>query len=420
MEDKHLGVYVHIPFCASKCGYCDFYSLSGCEKRMGPYQAALLRHIEESRGTMAPYYIDTLYFGGGTPSFYGARRIAELFNALKQSAKVLKSAEVTVECNPDSIHRRELAVLRREGVNRISLGVQTASDDLLKIIGRRHNFTQVKNAVRAIRAEGFHNLSMDLIYGLPIQTKNDWADSLSRVLDLGPEHISCYGLKLEEGTPMHEKYSGSPVIPSDDEQADMYLFAVETLERYGYRQYEISNFARPGFESRHNMKYWDLDDYIGFGPGAHSCMDNTRYSYIRDMDAYIRAMDRDGADILEEYERLDELERAAEYIMLGMRRAIGISREEYSRVYRSSFDPLEKKLELFEKNGWARQKDGRWAFTSSGFLLSTPLIGLLLEEQALHKLSGNPWVEPRKAAPEAENVNINAEDVKLPSGGHRH
>ncbi len=418
MKEKHLGVYVHIPFCASKCGYCDFYSLSGCEKKMGPYQTALLRHIEESRGALAPYYIDSLYFGGGTPSFYGAKRIAELFNAFKQNGRVLKSAEVTVECNPDSVSRRELAVLRREGVNRISLGVQSASDDLLKIIGRRHNFTQVKNAVRAIRAEGFQNLSMDLIYGLPIQTKNDWADSLSRVLDLGPEHISCYGLKLEEGTPMFDKYYDSPVIPSEDEQADMYLFAVETLERYGYKQYEISNFARPGFGSRHNMKYWDLDDYMGFGPGAHSCIDNTRYSYTRDMDAYIRAFQEGGERILDEYEHLDELERAAEYIMLGMRRSIGISEAEYSRVYRSSFRAVEKKLEEFARRGWAKEEKGRWAFTSSGFLLSTPLIGILLEAQALHKLSGNPWVDPRGEEP--EDITVEADDVELPSGGHQY
>ena len=410
MKEKHLGVYVHIPFCASKCGYCDFYSLSGCEKHMGRYQAALVQHIEEAKNTMAPYFVDTLYFGGGTPSYYGARRLAELFNALKRSARVLKSAEVTVECNPDSVSRRDLAILRREGVNRLSLGVQTASDDLLKIIGRRHNFTQVKNAVRAIRAEGFRNLSMDLIYGLPIQTKNDWADSLSRVLDLGPEHVSCYGLKLEPGTPMFDKYKDSSVLPSDDDQADMYLFAVEMLERYGYRQYEISNFARPGFESRHNLKYWNLDDYIGFGPGAHSCIDNTRYSYVRDMNAYIEALGR-GGDILEEYEKLDELERAAEYIMLGMRRAAGISAEEYSRVYRSSFEPIEAKLRDFRSRGWAKEEGGRWSFTSSGFLLSNPLIGMLLEAQAVYKLSGNPWMaEPR----------VDADDITLPSGGHSH
>ena len=393
MEDRHLGVYIHIPFCASKCGYCDFYSLAGCDGKMGKYQSALLSHIEEAAVTMAPYYIDTVYFGGGTPSYYGAQRLADAFNALKRAGKVLKSAEVTVECNPDSVRRRELAILRREGVNRISLGVQSASDDLLKIIGRRHNFAQVKKAVRDIRAEGFHNLSVDLIYGLPNQTKDDWAETLARVLELEPEHISCYGLKLEEGTPMYDEYRDSPVIPTGDEQADMYLYAVQTLALYNYGQYEVSNFARRGFESRHNMKYWDLQDYLGFGPGAHSCIGDTRYSFVRGLDEYIRGV-KQGDNILEEYEKLDELDRAAEYIMLGMRRGRGVSGEEYHRIYRSDFTPIEELLKEYEKDGWTKRlADGRWCFTPTGFLLSNLLIGSLLEAQAQQRLDVHPWME---------------------------
>ena len=393
MEDKHLGVYIHIPFCASKCGYCDFYSLAGCDGRMGEYQNALLSHIREAETTMSPYYIDSVYFGGGTPSYFGGRRLAEVFNGLKRAGKVLKSAEVTVECNPDSVNRRDLHLLRKEGVNRISLGVQSASDDLLKIIGRRHNFSQVKRAVKAIREEGFGNLSVDLIYGLPNQTKEDWADTLARVIELEPEHISCYGLKLEEGTPMYREYRGSPVIPTDDEQADMYLYAVQTLSLYNYGQYEISNFARRGFESRHNMKYWSLEDYLGFGPGAHSCIGDTRYSFVRDLDGYIQGVTQ-GDNILDEYEKLDELDRAAEYIMLGMRRGRGISGEEYHRIYRSDFAPLEELLREYEKDGWTRRlADGRWCFTPSGFLLSNLLIGSLLETQAEHRISANPWMD---------------------------
>ncbi len=393
MAEKHLGVYVHIPFCASKCGYCDFYSLAGCDKLMGKYQDALLRHIRESANTMAPYYIDTVYFGGGTPSYYGAKRLAELFNALKRSGKVLKSSEVTVECNPDSVRPRDLDRLRSEGVNRISLGVQSASDDLLKIIGRRHNFTQVKKAVQDIRKAGFDNLSVDLIYGLPNQTKGDWADTLARVLDLEPDHVSGYGLKLEEGTPMYDQYKDSPVLPTDDEQADMYLYMVETLNHYGYGQYEVSNFARRGKASRHNMKYWDMDDYLGFGPGAHSCIGNTRYSYRKDLRAYIDGVAGKEGDILDEYEKLDELDRAAEYLMLGMRRSKGISEEEYRRVYRSDFAPIEALLQEYEKDGWTRQFDGRWCFTPQGFLLSNILIGSLWEAQAEYRISGNPWME---------------------------
>ena len=392
MADKHLGVYIHIPFCASKCGYCDFYSLERCDKSIGKYQDALLKHIREASSTMAPYYIDTLYFGGGTPSYYGGKRIAAIFNALKRAGKVLKSAEVTVECNPDSVSRHDLKIMKKEGVNRISLGVQSASDDLLKIIGRRHNFTQVKKAVELIRQEGFDNLSIDLIYGLPNQTKGDWAETLARVLDLEPDHLSCYGLKLEEGTPMYDEYKDSPVIPSDDEQADMYLYAVETLTHYGYQQYEVSNFARRGKACRHNMKYWDMDDYLGFGPGAHSCMGNTRFSFVRDLYAYIKGVNGDG-DILDEYEKLDELDRASEYLMLGMRRSRGISAEEYHRIYRSDFAPIEALLQEYEKDGWTKQFDGRWCFTPQGFLLSNILIGSLWEAQAEHRISGNPWIE---------------------------
>lgn len=392
MADKHLGVYIHIPFCASKCGYCDFYSLAGCDKLMGKYQDALLRHIRESATTMAPYYIDTVYFGGGTPSYYGAKRLTELFNGLKRAGKVLKSSEVTVECNPDSVRAHDLALMRREGVNRISLGVQSASDDLLKIIGRRHNFTQVKKAVKTIRAEGFDNLSVDLIYGLPNQTKADWAETLAKVLDLEPDHVSCYGLKLEEGTPMYAAYKDSPVIPTDDDQADMYLYMVETLSHYGYGQYEVSNFARRGKASRHNMKYWDMDDYLGLGPGAHSCIGNTRYSYVKDLRAYIDGVGGSGT-ILDEYEKLDELDRAAEYLMLGMRRSKGISQEEYHQVYRSDFAPIEALLQEYEKDGWTKKFNGRWCFTPQGFLLSNILIGSLWEAQAEYRISGNPWME---------------------------
>lgn len=392
MEDRHLGVYIHIPFCASKCGYCDFYSLPNCQDRMGRYQEALLSHIEEAEGTMAPYYIDSVYFGGGTPSYYGAKRLTEIFNVLKQNARVLKSAEVTVECNPDSVTRRELRLLRREGVNRISLGVQSANDELLKIIGRRHNFAQVKKAVKIIRAEGFRNLSLDLIYGLPNQTKDDWAETLARAIDLAPEHISCYGLKLEEGTPMHREYMNSPLLPGDDDQADMYLYAAEMLSHYGYEQYEISNFAKKGYASRHNMKYWDLEDYLGFGPGAHSCIGDTRYSFVRDLEEYIHGMG-EGSGILDEYEKLDELDRAAEYVMLGMRRNRGICEEEYTRIYRSDFAPIEELMREYEKDGWTKKTGDRWAFTPPGFLLSNILIGSLLEVQAEQRIRSNPWLE---------------------------
>lgn len=398
--ERMLGIYIHIPFCASKCSYCDFYSLAGHESKMEKYQSALLKHIEEAAPQMEPYYIDTIYFGGGTPSIYGAKYICEIFSTLKRTAKVLKSAEVTVEMNPDSVTQADLKMLKAEGVNRISLGVQSANDDILKLIGRRHTFKQAEQAVKLARAEGFENISIDLIYGLPSQTKNDWADTLSKSIALRPQHFSCYGLKIEDGTPIC-KYLGSPFLPNDDEQADMYLYMTEILEHYGYPQYEISNFSLPSKESKHNLKYWRLDDYMGFGPGAHSCVGNIRYSYVRDLNKYIDGV-FGNTDIIDEYEKTDKLDRAAEYIMLGMRTVRGISKNEYNTVYRSGFEKIEYLLSEYEKKGWAKLTGERWSFTSSGFLLSNILIGTLLEAQSQEKMSANPWIAETSSIPESE------------------
>ncbi len=388
--DKHLGIYIHIPFCASKCRYCDFYSANGTGGLMNKYLRALCQHIEESSAMMAPYYIDTLYFGGGTPSYFGAKRICDVLNTVKKNAKLLKSAEITVEVNPDSITKRDMKLLLSEGVNRLSIGVQSANDDILKFIGRRHNFAQAVKAVKNAREAGFGDISVDLIYGLPSQSRNDWADTLSRTMALRPDHISCYGLKLEEGTPLWN-YRDSDIMPSDDDQADMYLYAVETLERYGYNQYEISNFCLERHESRHNLKYWRLQDYAGFGPAAHSCIDGLRYSYVRSLKGYIDGIENHDS-IIDEYEKVDQLDRACEYIMLGMRTTLGISAEEYHKVYRSDFSRLEDMLQKMKARGWAVCQDGRWHFTPTGFLVSNQLIGILLDAQAEQKLSGNPWV----------------------------
>ena len=240
---KRLGIYIHIPFCASKCGYCDFYSLAGCEHLMPEYHQALLAHLKESAQAIKAYEVDSLYFGGGTPSFYGADRIADIFNTLKLNGNVRVDSEVTVECNPDSTSPNALKLLREEGVNRLSIGVQATDNNILKLIGRRHNFQQAQQTIQQARKAGFENINLDLIYGLPSQTKHDWAETLAKIVELHPEHISCYGLRLEEGTPMYEEYHGSPILPDDDEQADMYCYAAEMLERYGYRQYERCSSA---------------------------------------------------------------------------------------------------------------------------------------------------------------------------------
>ena len=387
-----LGIYIHIPFCASKCAYCDFYSLAGCDEQMPAYHKALIAHMQESAHAIKNYEVDSIYFGGGTPSYYGAEQLIELFDVLKGNGNVRMDAEVTVECNPDSVDLDDLKLLRQEGVNRLSLGFQATDNDLLKIIGRRHNYQQALQAFEFARRAGFDNVSLDLMYGLPSQTKSDWADTLAKVVELHPEHLSCYGLKLEPGTKMYEEYRGSAILPDDDAQADMYSYCAEMLERYGYKQYEISNFCAPGFESRHNLKYWNLDDYMGFGPGAHSCVGNIRYSFIRDLKKYVYGVGRK-ISIVDEYEQVDPLERAVEYLMLGMRTTRGISEDDYRVRCQCDWRPVSRVLRAFAEKGWAEQTEGRWHFTVPGFLISNTLIGIMLEAQAAGLAEGSPWLE---------------------------
>ncbi|MDR1589489.1 MAG: radical SAM family heme chaperone HemW [Oscillospiraceae bacterium] len=393
MEDeKKLGVYIHIPFCASKCAYCAFYSLAGRDKLMQDYQHALLRHVREYAPQLDGYLIDTVYFGGGTPSYYGAGRLISVLNALKKNGHVLRGAEITAEVNPDSVTREELAAMYRAGFNRLSVGVQSANDAVLKSLGRRHDFARAERAVRDARDAGFKNISVDLIYGLPSQKRDDWANTISRAVALKPEHISCYGLTIEEGTQLYV-FKDSPFLPDDDEQADMYLYAVDTLSRYGYKQYEVSNFARRGRESAHNLKYWLGGEYLGLGAAAHSFIAGRRYGIVPDIERYSEGILYDKS-VIETSEELSDFERAGEYLMLRLRTVYGISEQEYYEIFRCDMDRILNRLRFFETNGWAEQHDGRWRFTPTGFLLSNTLIGQVLEEQTRQRSQiSKPWLK---------------------------
>ena len=385
-------MYIHIPFCASKCAYCDFYSRAGCEDKIPDYQKALLRHIRECSPQLEGYLTDTVYFGGGTPSFYGADRIIAIFECLKKSGRVLRDSEVTMEANPDSVSYRDLVRLRKAGINRLSIGAQCADDGILKSIGRLHTFAQVEEAVKNARQAGFENISIDLIYGLPSQTREGWAETLNRAVNLKPEHLSCYGLKIEEGTPLY-MFKDSPFIPDDDVQADMYLYTVDALERFGYRQYEISNFSRRGFQSRHNLKYWRGQEYLGFGAAAHSYINSRRFSFISDISGYSRNI-MENKPVIATDEMISDSEKADEYLMLGLRTAYGISEAEYYRIFPCKFDMLRELLQSYVKNGWMVKTEDRWSFTPQGFLISNTLIGNILETQTRQKTSiVSPWKE---------------------------
>ena len=386
MAEK-LGIYVHIPFCRSKCDYCDFYSLAGREDRMDDYLKALIAHMKETGPLTRGSQVDTVYFGGGTPSYFGEKRLRELLRTIAKRFDLAKDAEITVECNPDSVNLKMLQTLRKAGANRISLGVQSAHPCELSNLHRPHDFAQVKEAVKAIRAAKFKNLSLDLIYGLPGQDMAGWQDTVEQVLALEPEHLSCYGLKVEPGTPLDDRVIRGEKVPDDDEQADMYLWMVQRLGEAGYKQYEISNFARAGFQSRHNLKYWMGRPYIGFGPGAHSDFGGRRYSFVRDLERYITGVLGGGA-VIDESELIPQRERGSEYLMLRLRTTRGIEEWEYRREFFMNFDPIEQKLEEYERRGWAERHDRRWNLTAKGFLVSNQLIGELLsiqEEATLEK-----------------------------------
>ena len=386
VQDK-LGIYIHIPFCRSKCDYCDFYSLAGREDRMDAYQKALLAHLGETAPLARGIPVDTVYFGGGTPSFYGDKRLRELLTAIRKQFDVERDAEITLEANPDSVDLRALRRLKRAGFNRLSLGMQSACPAELSAVHRPHTVQQTDQAVTAARKAKFGNLSLDLIYGLPGQTMDSWKATVEHALSLIPQHLSCYGLKVEEGTPLARRVAEGEVLPDDDQQADLYLWTVGRLERAGYPQYEISNFAKPGYESRHNLRYWLTRPYIGFGPGAHSDFGGRRYSFVRDLDAYIQGV-LHGGSVIDSEELIPQRERSGEYLMLRLRTARGIEEWEYRRAYLLDFAPLEDRLEAFQSQGWAeRTAEGRWRLTPKGFLVSNQLIGDLLERQEQTSLS---------------------------------
>ena len=399
---KTLGIYIHIPFCRSKCDYCDFYSLAGREDRMDDYQKALIAQITESAPLARGYSVNSVYIGGGTPTWYGEKRLCELLRLIGKKFKVAKDVEITMEANPDSVTEKGLRTLRRAGVNRVSLGMQSACDRELQDIHRPHTFQQVSAAVAAARKAKIKNLNLDLIFGLPGQTEDSWHESVEAALALSPEHLSCYGLTVEEGTPLAGRVARGERLPDDDMQASLYLWTVERLAKAGYEQYEISNFAKPGCQSRHNLKYWMGREYMGFGAAAHSDFGGCRYAYVRDLEGYIRGV-LDGDRLLSESEMIPPRERGGEYLMLRLRTTLGIEEWEYRREFYMNFDPIAAKFSEYEQKGWAVRVGRRWRLTPEGFLLSNRLIGEILElqeaatlENTLEKIRSGQTPEPEE------------------------
>ncbi len=341
------GLYVHIPFCKAKCRYCDFNSYAKMDEFIKPYFSALIKEAEYYKDTVQ--VVDTVYFGGGTPTSIPPELLGHTLKKLFELYNISEDAEITAECNPGTIDLAGLKVLRQSGINRLSIGLQTTDDEKLKVLGRIHTFDDFKKCFENARTAGFDNLSLDLMYGLPDQSLESWSDTLDAVLEFGAEHISCYSLKIEDGT----QFAGMELnLPDDDASADMYELAVKKLAEQGYDRYEISNFAKPGKESRHNLKYWHCDDFVGLGAGAYSCVRERRFSNICKIDEYIAAVQQNGfAENMSSIQSTDE--QMSEFMFLGLRCRDGVNDSEFKARFGVSF------TEIF---GDAIKKYTNWGF----------------------------------------------------------
>ncbi len=381
---KRLGIYIHIPFCLSKCAYCDFNSAPAPDSQsITRYVNALITHMERYRDGVKLYEPNTVFIGGGTPTCIPPEELTRLIKAVHRNFHLTKDAEFSIEANPATVTFDTLRRLNRLGVNRISFGLQSAHDNELKILGRRHNRQDFVRSFRMARDAGFQNINVDLMFGIPYQTMQSLLHTLRFVVRLGPEHISLYDLKIEPGTKFYQNYDEiRSLLPDEDLDADMYLQAIEYLRQMGYAQYEISNFARPGRMCLHNLKYWNCEEYLGFGVSAHSYFNGNRFAFTPDREKYCRAIEVPGSPIrlTVENEAVEERERLGEYIMLRFRLNAGLDTREFIRRFGTSFDALYgHKLIRFLKGGYMTYHNGRYALTPQGMFVSNYILSDILE-----------------------------------------
>lgn len=381
---RPLGLYLHIPFCARKCPYCDFYSVEQ-SALIDDYLCALLNQMRDYAPSCRAYRLDTLFVGGGTPSLLSPRQWDRLLRGVEQNFRLSRDMEVTVEVNPDSASQKQLSHLHRLGVNRLSIGAQSFDDTLLKAIDRLHSAQRIRETVREARRAGFDNVSLDLMYGLPGQTPRQFYDSLQEAFALDVEHLSAYGLKVEPSTPFGRMGDALP-LPDDDTWADEYLALCSMARQAGYYQYEISNFAKPGRASRHNLKYWTLQEYLGLGPAAHSYFGNRRFGFVRDLKAYcafygVPPKHRDPElSLLSEYREIAPQDAPADYVMLSLRLTRGLDTQEFSKIYGRDFEVLTRgHLSRYLEAGLMKKEGTRYCLTPRGFLVSNAILADLID-----------------------------------------
>lgn len=390
MNDKKLGIYVHIPFCIRKCLYCDFLSFSGCDEEVFRNYADALKNEIAFYGHRLKaqnpeiVQVDSIFIGGGTPTMIQAELISSVMSAIREAFELTKDAEITIESNPKTLSAEKLKAYKNAGINRLSMGVQSLDDGVLKKLGRVHGQEDAHEAFELARACGFENINIDLMFAVPGQNMDIWKRTLDEAVSMSPEHISFYSLQLEEGTEFFRMFEkGELPMLSDEADREMYHYALKRLKDAGYGHYEISNCAKPGRECRHNLKYWSLENYLGVGLGAHSYIDGHRFSNKTDLQEYIsslekRSLKKENAQWIEWQHKNSQWDDISDYVITAMRRMKGISLREFEeRFGRQFFDvyPEQKKLvEMWEQQGFISVSEDRIKFTVAGVDVSNSIL----------------------------------------------
>ena len=376
---KRLGLYLHIPFCLQKCNYCDFCSAPASEQTRAAYVEALCAHLRAVAPKASEYKVDTVYLGGGTPTLLPPADFARILDTVKANFCVLPDAEISSECNPVTNTDGLFEGLLQAGVNRLSIGLQSVHENELKCLGRLHSFADFENTFKAARRAGFENISADLMFGIPEQTVESFRKTLETLCALSPEHISAYGLRVEDGTVFGKMRDTLP-LPSEDEEAEMAELVETFLPEHGYERYEISNYARNGYHSKHNLRYWLGEEYLGFGPAAHSFFGGVRFETPADREAYLDAVKKGAFDTLfTSHHKVEGAEARDEYVMLRMRLAEGVDKADFSHRFGTSFEKCYGDLTPLIKGGFLKNDDSRVAFTARGMQLSNAILSEWLD-----------------------------------------
>ena len=372
-----LELYVHIPFCVRKCQYCDFLSGPSDEETKDRYIEALLKEIRAAEHT-EDYEIVSVFIGGGTPSALKAEAIASIMRTLQEQFFFCEDAEVTIEANPGTVDLEKLTIYRNVGINRLSLGLQSTDAEELKLLGRIHSYEEFLKSYEWARKAGFSNINIDLMFAIPGQTGEAWRQHLYQVAELNPEHISAYSLIIEEGTPFAEQNLD---LPDEDTEYQMYEDTAEILERYGYRQYEISNYAKQGYMCRHNAGYWQRREYLGFGLGASSLYGGMRFSNTHQMQEYLKES-RNPDQIRKDVTVLSRNEQIEEFMFLGLRMTEGISEKKFEENFDVRLmDVYGDILQKYEETGFMEHIETKWRLTRKGIHVSNHILAdFLLDE----------------------------------------